>query len=286
MSRAVPLLCLGCAVLIGASTYSMLGSGEADRIAVPDGPAAVVPPVQAAAAALQTARRTCTLPAIDAIVLDLRATCASPTADGNTWHLLAEALLERVQLRSHRRGLTVGAPVYSELPGELAADIDAGLAAVARARELGHDAADLYRIEAGLMSQRITGLGTALQWNTRIKAALAKAAALAQDDPRLHVALGLQKLLAPKLLGHDPVAALQHFEFAAGSLVLDERPAVFAGMASYLQKKRQQAIEWLEKAVTRNPENVFARVVLRRLRRDEPDPFGRDVTDEEAAAAK
>jgi len=46
-------------------------------------------------------------------------------------------------------------------------------------------------------------------------AALAAATARAKDDPRLHVALGLRKLMAPEFLGHDAVGALTHFEFAA-----------------------------------------------------------------------
>jgi hypothetical protein len=76
------------------------------------------------------------------------------------------------------------------------------------------------------------------------------------------------------LLGHDPERALEHFELAARALADDERPAVFAAMASYLQRKRLQAVAWLEQAVARNPKNSFARVVLQRVRRDEGDPFG------------
>jgi hypothetical protein len=136
------------------------------------------------------------------------------------------------------------------------------------------------------MSNQITGLVAAMQWNGRIQAALTKAAERGADDPRLHVALGLRRLLAPKLLGHDAEQALTHFEFAAELLQDDERPAVFAAMASYLQRKRQQALTWLQRAVERNPANTFARVVLERVRRDERDPFGRDVTTAEAATAK
>jgi tetratricopeptide (TPR) repeat protein len=126
----------------------------------------------------------------------------------------------------------------------------------------------------------------AMQWNSRIEEALRQAGARRQDDPQLHVALGLRNLLAPQLLGNDPDKALEHFEFAAKSLPDDERPAVFAAMASYLQHKRQQAIGWLDQAVQRNPNNTFARVVRSRLRAGEDDPFGRDVTAAEAAAAK
>lgn len=287
MSRIVPLLCIGCMAATLATAYAMLGTSEVDRIGAPSGTGeGAATALTGSAAALRDARHTCSLPAVDAVVQDLQKRVAADAGDVASWHLLAAALLERVQLRSMRRGLTVGSPVWTDLPGELVADVDAGLAAVARTRELGRDDGDLCRIEACLMSQRITGLAAALQWNPRIEAALGKAIERAKDDPTLHTALGLRKLLAPRLLGHDPERALAHFEFAARLLVADERPAVFAAMASYLQKKRVQAIAWLEQAVARNPNNVFARVVLQRVRRDEPDPFGRDVTDDEAADVK
>jgi hypothetical protein len=100
------------------------------------------------------------------------------------------------------------------------------------------------------------------------------------------VALGVRKLLAPRLLGHDPEAALRHFEFAARSANGDDRPRVFAAMACYLLQKRQQAIAWMEQAVARNPDNPFARAVLRRLRRGEDDAFARDVSSAEATEAR
>ena len=90
---------------------------------------------------------------------------------------------------------------------------------------------------------------------------------------------------SPPALRLAVTAALEHFTFAAEASD-DERPAVFAAMATYLQHKRQQAIAWLQRAVAKNPDNKFARVVLQRLRRGEEDPFGRDVTASELAAAK
>jgi tetratricopeptide (TPR) repeat protein len=206
--------------------------------------------------------------------------------DAAQWHLLALAHLERALLRSHDRGIVVGAPVFDEQPRELLADLDAGLAAASAARKNGDDSSELFRIEAGLLSQRIVDLGTALQWNGKVQEALQRANERQRDNPHLHVALGLRKLLAPRWLGHDPKQALEHFEFAAKALTDDERPAVFAAMATFLQKKRLQAIAWLEQAVARNPQNRFARVVLARLRAGEDDPFGRHVTAAEAAATK
>jgi tetratricopeptide (TPR) repeat protein len=294
MTRVLTLLCLGCVVTIGASAYGMLGTRT--RVPQPNDPSHDTPPSPALAdsawadstwaIALREARRECTLPALDVVVERLQEHVAVNKRDQAAWHFLAEALLERVQQRAHLRGLTAGAPVWSELPGEIVHDVDHGLAAVARARELGDDSGALFRIEAALMSQRITGLRTALQWNTRVATAIDAAMQRAQDDPQLHVVMGLRLLLAPSLLGQDPERALEHFEFAARALADDERPAVFAAMASYLQHKRQQAVAWLEQAIARNPKNSFARVVLQRVRRDEGDPFGRDVSVAEAAASK
>lgn len=287
MSRVVPALCITCLLALAGTGWAMLGAGASDRIAVPKAaPAVVAPPAAGLGATVREARRSCDLAALDTALARVRETIAQHPAHPDHWHLLAEAHLERALLRSHDRGLAVGAPVHAQLPKELLDDLEAGLAAAHRARELGDDSSDLFRIEAGLMGQRITGLASALQWNGRIQDALRLAGERQQDNPHLHVALGLRKLLAPKLLGHDPDQALEHFEFAARSLADDERPAVFAAMASYLQKKRQQAISWLEQAVARNPHNRFARVVLARLRAGEDDPFGRDVTAAEAAATK
>lgn len=288
MNRVVLVLCLLCLAAIGATGYSMLGNRAADALGVPvtpSPPVAAAAPRASAAQALHEARRQCSLPALDALIAELQPKATAATADAGTWHVLAEALLERAQQRAHLRGIAVAAPVYDELPADLAADLAAGLAAVARARELGDQGGDLYRVEASLMSQHITGIGSALQWNSRIENALLAAGERERDNPRLHTVLGLRKLLAPSLFGGDPQAALQHFEFAANALADDERPAVFAAMASHLQQKRQQAVAWLEQAVARNPNNVFARVVLQRVRRGEPEPFARDVSADEAAAA-
>lgn len=198
---------------------------------------------------------------------------------------LAEGLLQRAIQHGHLIGMKVGRPVYAELPATVAADLDAAEAAVTQAKELGDDSCDLFRISAEVMSQRITGLGSALRWNGKIQRAISEAAERAESDPHLHLALGLRRLMAPEFFGHDADKALEHFTYAADSLPEDERPALFAAMASFLKKKRLDAIAWLERAVARNPDNVFARVVLNRTRRGEDDPFGRDITADEAAAA-
>jgi tetratricopeptide (TPR) repeat protein len=232
---------------------------------------------------LAAARRTCDRATLDTFVQEQRVLVARAPRDPEALRLLAEALLERVLLHGQLRGMVVGKPLYDELPPGVAADLDEAQRLVQRAREAGDDSAANHRLEAAVLGNRITGVVSALQWNGAIEAALATAAKKDDRDPALHVALGLRKLLAPELLGHDPDRALAHFEYAASVLAGDERPRVFAAMAAWLLKKRQRAIEWLEQAVADNPQNAFARAVLARVRRGEPDPFARDVTADEAA---
>jgi tetratricopeptide (TPR) repeat protein len=293
MSRVVPVLCAGALFALGGTAWVMLRASGTD-VAVPaDTPADTNTNAGPGASAdgglgaqLRDARRSCELPRVDAAVAAIAAKCEAEPQVAAHWHLLAKAHLERALLRGHDKAIKVGAPTFPEPPPELTADLEAGLAAVRRARELGDDDGDLYRIEAGLMAQHIVGLRTALEWNGRIQEALRASGERRADNPHLHVALGLRTLLAPKLLGHDPAHALEHLTFAAKALPDDERPAVFAAMASSLLKKRQDAIGWLERAVATNPHNRFARVVLSRLRAGEDDPFGRDVTATEAATTK
>jgi len=285
MTRLVPALCVAATFALAGTTWILLGARAHEELAVPTVPTPSAATGAGPRAAVIAARRTCTTEALDAVVAELtRAAAAAKADDAAAWHLLADAHLERALARSHRRGLRVGEPTWSELPAAIADDVRLGLDAVAKAQLRGDDSADLLRIEAALLSQRITGIASALQWNGRIHAALQRAGERGQDDARVHVAIGLRQLLAPKFFGHDAEKALAHFEFAAKVLHDDERPSVFAAMACYLQKKRAQAIEWLERAVAANPANVFARVVLRRLRAGEDDPFGRDLTDVEVAA--
>lgn len=286
MTRLVPALCVAAALAVGGTTWVLLSARAHEHLAVPTTPGAA-PQVNAGpATALVAARRSCKPEALDPVIAELTRAAEAAAADAAApWHLLADAHLERALARSHRRGLRVGEPTWSELPVTIADDVRLGLEAAAKAKQRGDETADLLRIEAALLSQRITGVTSALQWNGRIHAALQRAGELGKDDPRVHVAIGLRQLLAPKWFGHDAEKALEHFEFAARSLADDERPSVFAAMACHLQKKRQQAIDWLERAVATNPANLFARVVLKRLRAGEDEPFGRELGDAEIAAA-
>ncbi|MFT4515651.1 MAG: tetratricopeptide (TPR) repeat protein [Planctomycetota bacterium] len=284
MSRLVPILCVACVVGIGLTAWSQLTAGTSD-VTIPNGDQAPAKEVATnATEQLRTARMACTVAALDSYI-DTFAKEATAKPRKELWHNLAEAYLERALQRTHLRGMAPGEPTFEELPADFAGDLKSGLDAVAKARKLGDDTGELFRIEAGLMSQHITGFGSAIKWNSKIAAALETAVERIADNPQLHTALGLRKLFAPKFWGNDPAKALEHFEFA-DSIDGDERPAVFAAMASYLQKKRQQAITWLERAVKKNPDNKFARVVLQRLRRGEDKPFARNVTEAELAAGK
>ena len=206
--------------------------------------------------------------------------------DAAAWRELAAALLQAVRQRSSLLGVQAGRPLYDTLPHEVETDLDAAETALDRARELGDDTVDLHRLTAEIASQRITGLSTALKWNGRIEREIELAGERDPEDPLLQLVIGLRKLLAPPFFGQDVERALEHFRYVAQARPQDERPAIFAAMASHLRKQRLEAIAWLEQAVARNPDHVFARVVLGRLRRGENDPFGRDVTPAEAATGK
>jgi len=249
-------------------------------------PTAQPTPAERREQALSAARRSCAAAELDRFLDEQREAVRQAPADATMQRLLAKALLERLLLRTQLRGMVVGEPIYTELPAPVQQDCDEALALLEQARKLGDDSAENWRLEASVLSHKITGLGSALQWNGRIQTALANATRRAAEDPALHLSLGLRKLFAPRMLGHDPDKALEHLEFAATGLVDDERPGVFAGMAAWLLKRKDKAIEWLERATTRNPNNVFARVVLQRLRRNEPEPFSRDITDAERMAVR
>jgi tetratricopeptide (TPR) repeat protein len=297
MSRLISILCVVSAIGIGMTAWFLL-KDDADSLQIPSAPStterrngqintkpsSTETTTSAAQRLLESARTKCSLEALEPVIKQLQDQ-ANESRSAETWHCLAEGFLARAMQRTHLMGMAPGKPTFSELPDDFANDLEAGLKAVKKAREHGDESGELYRIEASLMSQHIIGLGSALKWNGKISEALKTAGERQPNDPQLHVALGLRKLLAPTWLGNDPAKALEHFEFAVGA-TRDERPAVFAAMASHLQKKREVAIKWLEQAMQRNPNNKYARVVLKRLRDGEDDPFGRDVSEAEAQASK
>jgi hypothetical protein len=190
---------------------------------------------------------------------------------------IAETRLERVLQRAQRKGLRVGEPVWADLPEPVRADVAAGLAALRAARERGDEHSESFRIEAGLLAQQIQGLASALRLNAQVDAALRRALELDPANARAHVALACRSLFAPRLLGHDPRRALDHLAAAVHALQRDERPLVFAAFAHHLLGDAGATLACLEQALARNPDNAYAREVLRRLRAGEARAFERDL---------
>lgn len=194
-----------------------------------------------------------------------------------SWKLLAEALLERARTHAQDKGLTVGKPVFAEIPKAMAADLAEGLCAIERARTLAVEDAELLRIEAELLTAQITGIGSAILLDGRISELIRKAMVLDPGNPRLQVAMGCRKLFAPPFLGHDPAAAKSYLLAAAASLSIDERPLLLAAMACHLLDQDDRALELLASAAQRNPHNRFVAAVVKRMEAGEQEPFARDL---------
>lgn len=243
--------------------------------------AAVIPDSAATSAtgrslALARVRRSCRVADLDAFIAAQRQRLhADP--DPEQQRVLAEALLERIATRVTHRGMKVGECLFSELPEDVAADIDEGLRLLAAAARGGDDSAEVHRIEAALLCYRITGWASALQWNGKIASALQRALERDPNNARAHVALGCRKLFSPSLLGQDLAQAAEHLAYGAQALAEDERPLVFAAMTAWLRDRRDECAELLRQAVARNPDNPYAVEVARRFAAGEDDPFGRDI---------
>ncbi|MGE0143491.1 MAG: hypothetical protein AB7I19_07060 [Planctomycetota bacterium] len=224
------------------------------------------------------ARLTGSLEAIDDLIQRQTVRSRNQANDPATWRGLAEAHLERCLLRDQHKGMAVGKPTHTSLPESNRTDIDLGLQAIEKALELGDPDPDAPRIQSSLLSLKATGWSEVLALRPKIQAALRKAEGVDANHPRVVIARACEKLFAPnRLFGHDPGAAERMLLRAAERLELDERPFVLAAMAAWLQQKPEQAIELLERALGRNPNNRYAREVLRRLRTAEAEPFARDV---------
>lgn len=206
-----------------------------------------------------------------------RALVAAAPTDAVQWRVLAETLLERISRAANHCGMKVGQPMFDALPDHVKSDVDEGLAAVLEARRLGDEDPDNARIESALLATQIVHWTSALRLDGQVRRALDAAFARDKNHARAHVALGLRKLLAPRMLGHDPEQALVHLSAAAEVLTLDERPCVMAAMACHLLERHEECVRWLSLAVSRNPNNRYAVEVLRRVRAGEDDAFGRPV---------
>jgi len=282
MRRSTPILYAVTVLGVGAAAWFQLAADGPARSAGPPRPMTFA--ARQLSEGLKAARRQCSMKALDAVIHNAgECSDAAPDDDG-VWRVLAEAHLERAQQRIHLRGLNVGQPFFTQLPADFEGDLDTGLAAVAQAQLHGDDSSSIFTTKALLMSHRITSVMTALRYNGAIDRALTAAERRDGDAVELQIALGLRKLLSPELFGHDAAGALAHFQRAATDGD-DERASIYASMVCNLQGQRELALEWLERAASINPANVFAKVMLARLRDNEGDPFSRDISDAEAAAA-
>src|SRR5690606_14615792 len=147
MSRLVPLLCAACVAAIGLTAWSQLAASDATVTIPTVGSDPSTPTATAASERLRKARMHCTVAAFDTLIDTLQKQVA-PHGDKQQWHQLAESYLERASQRAHLFGMAPGEATFAGLPEEFAEDLEAGLAAVAKARELGDDSGQLFRIEA------------------------------------------------------------------------------------------------------------------------------------------
>ena len=283
MRRTLAILITAAAVGVSASAWSQLSAESSE--ASPAAPAVESDAAAALGEALVSARRSYLQARVKEVVAGARKRTQEAPTDAWAWHRLAEAHLESAQQRILTRGIRVGEPAFDELPPDFASDLREGLEAVEQARIRGDDSASLYCVEAMLLSRQITGLLSALRLTHAVSKALDSASQRDEAAADVQFALGIKKLLSPKLFGHDAQAALEHFQRAAKD-ERDDRSQMFAGMACHQLGQQQEAVAWLGRAVKTNPANLFAAAVLRRLRAGEADPFGRDLTAAEIAAAK
>lgn len=278
MSRARGIAVVACCVVVGVVLAFRLRAqlGDASGESTTISPLAVVPRSEL----LARTRLSGSIEALDRFVAEQRERCADVTAAAEEWRVLAESLLERCLARDTHKGMAVGRLTHTELPAANRADLDAGLAAIDAALGRGDDTADARRIRSSLLSLSATSWTDVLRLRARVEAALRAAEAIDADHPRVVVARACEKLFAPnRFFGHDPAAARRMLEKAATALELDERPLLLAAMCAWLQERRDDAIDLLERAASRNPNNRYVTAVLARLRADEDDPFGRDVKD-------
>jgi len=250
----------------------------------PPKPPTVVPAVPSSGPSrrdlLHEARRLCAQPPLDRFLVEQRALVEADAEDavrGARLHVLAEALLERIYCLNSHIGMTPGEPLYRRVPEAVESDVAEGLSALRKARTLGVALGDGYRVEAGLLTSRITGTVSAMGLKSKIAKAFSAALEADGEEPRLHVALGCRKLFAPRLLGRDLDKAMEHLVYACYGLPRDERPRIFAALTAYLIGDRESALAWAEKGLELNENNAFAKAVVERLRAGEADPFGRDL---------
>jgi hypothetical protein len=202
---------------------------------------------------------------------------AGQSSDPAEWRVLGEAHLERVLLESSRLGMAVGKPTFADTPEVVTANLDAGEAAIAKARAGGDRHSEVARIEAGLKANRMTGVMSAMRIGREVEKLVEEAATRGSGNPHVAVLRGCRLAFTPKWLGGDPTRALPLFERAADQLTHDERPLVFAAFTAHVLGNAEAALRHLRAAVARNPANAYAREVVRRLEAGEDRAFERDL---------
>jgi len=273
MRTRLSVLLIVPALAVGA-WYAMTRPGISAQI--PDARHAVVRSIQGRSRLVAQTRLSCDIEDLDGLVAEQRGLAERDPSPENL-RVLGEALYERILARDMRKGLAIGRFVDAAMYAVNRADIELGLAAVHRARKLGDTSAECDRLEAGLLSQSLTGLGAVFKMRAAIDAALKRALGKDPGNGHVHMALGCRLLFVPSWLGQDIDKAVEHFAFAARVLPNDERPCLFAAFGRYLEGKRDACHEWLEKARQRNPRHPFVAAVLARLAAGEAKPFERDL---------
>jgi len=226
---------------------------------------------------LARARQSCKREDLLAFLAEQEALVEAAPEDVEALRVLAETHLELGQLSDLKTGLVIGAPIREEISDQLRVHIDAGTAALERGRELGDQHVDSFRIEASLYALEIHSLASALRVNLAATAALDTAKELDQAHPRVEVALGARLLFAPSILGGDPARGREHLMAGAAGLPYDERPLLFAAMASWETEDYEESRRVLELAYERTPANPFVAEVRRRIDAGEDDPFIRSL---------
>ncbi len=264
------------ALLISASMATWYGANGSDPVVE----ASTVLRQETAGRGYELAlvRKSCDTIRLNSFLADQIVRCQQQPANKDELRILAQTYVERVALRTIGKGMSIGEPMFETIPENIERDLDQGLAAIAKLHELGCTHSETFRIEATLLSNKITGLRSVWQHSSRIQNALDQAYEKDPSNPRVLIALGLRKLLAPKFFGHDANAGRTLLLKAADALELDERPLVYAALAEHSLGKLAACQELLETAVEHNPNNPFAVAVLERVVAGDPSPFANDIS--------
>ncbi|MBI4611513.1 MAG: tetratricopeptide repeat protein [Candidatus Rokubacteria bacterium] len=147
-------------------------------------------------------------------------------------------------------------------------EIDQAIASARTAIQQLPQHSDAHRILGEAYGRLISLKGgmTGVLYGRRSYNELALALKLDPDNPRAALAMGIWKLRTPKLFGGDPDEAVRHFQKAIQLEAASVQARVWLGIALRERGQRAEAREVLERAVALQPQNVWARSELDRLR--------------------